>query len=329
VRPAVEAVETDLRAQSILTATEEARLRGRELRLLVAVAAAGASALVAAGAAAAAGLVLDPLRGMTEAARRADAGSADLRLPERGTGDEIDDLSRLLNDLLARVGASIEEERRFAGEAAHELRAPLSVLRLRAEEALAEGDPATMRAALEAALADVDRVERLVQALLELSRAAPAAAPAAGPLDAGAVLGAMAEDFRTLAGARGLEFEWRPPDAAPRAAVPREVLETTASILVDNALRYTPRGGRVVLGLGARGGSLRVSVADTGPGVPPEEAGRIFDRLFRGKSGRASGAGFGLGLALARRLARSAGGDVVLENPGERGARFAILLRAA
>ncbi len=308
---------------------EDARARQAEIRFLLVVAALGGAALVAGGAAAGAGLVLDPLRAMTEAARRADAGTADLRMPDRGRGDEFDALARLLNDLLARVGASLEEERRFAGEAAHELRSPLSVLRLRAEDALAEGDPAALQAALEASLADVDRVERLVQALLELSRATPAGAPAAAPVDAAAVLGALAEDLATLASARGLSLTFRPPPSPAPVAVPREVVETAVSVLVDNALRYTPSGGTVAVEVLPEAGRVRVRVSDSGPGVPREEGDRVFDRLFRGSAGRASKAGFGLGLALARRLARSAGGEVVLENPGEPGARFAVLLPAS
>jgi signal transduction histidine kinase len=114
-----------------------------------------------------------------------------------------------------------------------------------------------------------------------------------------------------------------------RAAAPREVVETAVSVLVDNAFRYTPAGGKVTVEADGGGGRVRVRVRDTGPGVPEAEAGRVFDRLFRGAAGRASKGGHGLGLALARRLARSAGGDVVLENPGEPGARFAVDLPAA
>jgi signal transduction histidine kinase len=300
---------------------EETRARQAEIRFLLVLAALGGTALVAGGAAAGAGLVLDPLRAMTEAARKADAATADVRMPDRGRGDEFDDLARLINDLLARAGVSIEEERRFAGEAAHELRSPLSVLRLRAEDALAEKDPAALRSALEASLTDVDRVERLVRALLELSRATPDRPPPSTLVDVGVVVGSLAEDLATLARTRGLELGFRPPLAPVPVAVPREVVETTVSVLVDNAFRYTPRGGRVTVEVGPG----RVVVSDTGPGVAADEAERVFDRLFRGKAGRASGAGFGLGLALARRLARSAGGDVVLENPGEAGARFAVL----
>jgi two-component system OmpR family sensor kinase len=308
---------------------DEVRRRQGDIRLVVLAAALGGVLLVGAGAWFGADLVLHPLRGLTEGARNVDARREGMRIPVEPTGDEFEDLARLLNDLLARVEGALEEERRFAGEAAHELRAPLSVLRLRAEEALASARVPEMRRALEGTLADVERIDRLVQALLEMSRATVPPGAAAGAVDAGATLGAMAEDFRTLAGARGIRFEFRPPPGPARAAAPREVLETAVSVLVDNALRYTPSGGSVVLEVDAADGRVRARVRDSGPGVPADEAERVFDRLYRGKAGRASGAGFGLGLALARRLARSAGGDLLLENPGVPGAAFALVLPAA
>ncbi|HEU4395061.1 MAG TPA: ATP-binding protein, partial [Planctomycetota bacterium] len=115
-----------------------------------------------------------------------------------------------------------------------------------------------------------------------------------------------------------------PPPAGTLVAAPREVLETAVSVLVDNAFRYTPRGGSVALSSEVSDGSLRLAVRDTGPGVDADDAPRVFERMFRGRAGKASGGGFGLGLALARRLARSVRGEVALENPGEPGARFSV-----
>ena len=311
----------------------EARGDQRALRLLVAISAAAGVVLVGVGAWTGAGAVLDPLGAMTEAARSASADPSGLRLPVEGRGGEFEELGLLLNDLLGRIDASLEEERRFASEAAHELRGPLAVLRLRVEEALAEGTPGEMRRALEGALEDCDRVGRLVEALLELSRTAAGGGtgPAAVPVDAAAVLASLAPDLEALARSRGLRLEAPPPGASPLpVAAPREVIETCVSILVDNACRYAPRGGTVRLSAAGEDGRTRVVVADEGPGVGEDEKDRVFDRLYRGKAARAAGArGFGLGLPLARRLARSAGGDVVLENPGGGGARFAVLLPRA
>jgi signal transduction histidine kinase len=298
------------------------------LRTLVLAAAGGGVLLVGAGAWFGAALVLDPLRRMTEGARSMPEASGG-RLPVRDPGNEFDDLARLLNELLARSEAALEDERRFAGDAAHELRSPLALLRLRAESALASSDPAEAKAALEGALADADRLHRLIEALLELSRS-PAPDPGTtGTADVAATLAPLEEDFRTLAGSRGLAFSLSLPGPGVRVAAPREVVETTVAVLVDNAFRYTPAGGSVAVEAAARPDGLRIRVRDTGPGIPPDEAGRIFDRLFRGRSGKSARGGFGLGLALARRLARSAGGDVRLENPGEAGACFLVLLPAS
>ena len=304
---------------------EEVLQSRREVRLLLAGAALAGVILVAAGAWSGAAAVLDPLRGMTEAARAVDAERPAGGLSAGAAKDEFGDLARLLDGLLARVGRSLEEERRFAGEAAHEMRGPLSVLRIRVEEALASGDAGEREEALRSVLADVDRIDRLVQALLEMARALPSGeAPPPPPLDVGAVLGALAPDFATLGEARGVAFRWTPPAGPRAAAAPRAGLDTAAWVLGDNAFRYTPRGGSAAMTVEESGGRVAVLVRDTGPGVSAEEGERIFDRLFRGRAGRSSGAGFGLGLALARRLARSCGGEVDLLNPGEPGALFRL-----
>jgi two-component system OmpR family sensor kinase len=309
---------------------EEVRSDQARLRILVALTAAAGIVLVGVGAWSGAGAVLGPLGAMTSAAKSASADPASLRLPDAGHGGEFEELAGLLNDLLGRIGAALEDERRFASDAAHELRGPLSVLRLRAEKALAAADDAEMRRALEAAIEDCERVGRLVDALLELSRvsAVGATVPPREPVDAAGAVRALAPDLEALASARGIRFELAPDEGPlPAVAAPREVVETCLSVLVDNASRYAPKGGRVRVGMAAGpGGALRLVVSDDGPGVPAEEGERVFERLFRGKAVRAAGPrGFGLGLSLARRLARSAGGDVALENPGQPGARFAVL----
>lgn len=309
-------------------------IRAEQLRLRLLLLAGGllGVALVGAGAWAGAASVLSPLGRMTAAARRSPEDPASLRLPDGGDSGEFDELARLLNDLLSRIEGDMEEERAFAGEAAHELRGPLSLLRMRAERALASGDPASMREALEGSVEDCDRVGRLVQGLLELSRAprGRAAAGEGAPADAAALLRELAPDLASLGGTRGVGLDLRPPAGPLPTTAPREVVETCLSVLADNAFRYAPPGSRVALSAGPReGGGVRVLVEDGGPGVGTEEAGRVFDRFFRGSAGRAAeGRGFGLGLALARRLARSAGGEVLLLNPGEAGARFALDLPA-
>jgi signal transduction histidine kinase len=299
-----------------------------DLRLLLWIAAAGGVLLVAGGAYAGATRVLGPLRRIVASVRAAPREGA--RVASPGSGDEFDDLARLLDDLLLRQGEALEEERRFASEAAHELRAPLAVLRLRLEDALADGDAAAARRAMEQALADCDRIGRLVQALLELSRAAPPGAGGAGrgspapSCDPAEVAAGLAPDLEALCRSRGHRMAFDPPPAGLAVAAPREVLETCLSVLVDNALRYTPPGGEVRVRGEAGPAAVTFRVEDDGAGVPGAEAPRIFDRLFRGAAAKGVPGGFGLGLPLARRLARSCGGDVVLENPGEPRARFRV-----
>jgi signal transduction histidine kinase len=306
----------------------EVRRRQAEYRAILAAACLTGVLLVGAGAWFSASLVLEPLGAMTATGRRISAERIDLRLPVRGTGDELDALAALLNDLLAHLGGALEDERRFSGDAAHELRAPLAMMRLRAEKAARGGEAAAMREALEATVEETDRVARLVEALLRFARG-PAGAEGAPPLDAAAAVAALGEEFRPLAEAMGLALA-APAAAGPLpVAVPPEVLETCVSVLLDNAFRYTPRGGRVGIAVAGEGGEVVVRVSDSGPGIAAAEAEKVFERLYRGAAGKAAGPGFGLGLALARRLARQAGGEVALENPGAPGARLALRLPRA
>ncbi len=288
--------------------------------------------LVAAGAWLGAGAVLAPLRRLTDAAGAEQvAGAGPPRLPVRDPRDEFDDLAVVLNALWGRLDEALTEERRFASEAAHELRAPLAVLRLRVDRAVADGSPAALRSALEEIREDSDRLGRLVQVLLESSRAADAVtATGTGPalaVDAAETCRGLAADFAAVAEAAGRRFEAAVPLVAVPVAAPREVVESCVSVMVDNALRYSPPESLVRLVLEPEeAGGARVAVSDGGPGVDADEALRVFDRLFRGSAGRAAGGGFGLGLSLARRLARASGGDVTLENPGVPGARFLLRL---
>ena len=302
------------------------------LRLVLGIVSLGGLVLVGVGAWAGAGAVLNPLALLTRAAREAAAAPAERRLAVPPEGGEFEELGHLLDDLLARVQALLEEERRFASDAAHELKGPLTVLRVRAERALGSGDPAEMRAALESCTEEVDRLDRLVSALLELSRLPGTGAARGGAsCDAAALLRSVLPDLEVLGSSREVKIvvEGLPEGPASVAAAP-EVVESPVSVLVGNAFRYAPRGSVVEVRVSLGGGRLRVEVRDAGPGVPAEEKDLIFDRLFRGAEAReSSGTGFGLGLSLARRLARSAGGEVLLLNPGEAGARFALDLPLA
>ncbi len=236
-------------------------------------------------------------------------------LPVSGLPDEVAPLVVALNALLDRLGLAWAGQRAFVADAAHELRSPLTALKLQAQVLRRTPDDAGRLKALDALVAGVDRASRLVEQLLTLARSepgAPAAATAALPPVALADLmrQVLAESAAPLAAAQGSRVELEadehlqvPGDAAALAALLRN--------LVDNALRYTPAGGRVLLRLVAGLPGPQITVEDNGPGIAPDERERVFERFVRGGAA-ADTAGSGLGLAIVRAVAHRHGASVSL-----------------
>lgn len=223
--------------------------------------------------------------------------------PVAGAPEEVLPLLHALNALLERLGAALAAQRAFVADAAHALRTPLTALRLQvqlAERATGEGE---RTAALAEVGAGLQRATHLVQQLLTLAREDPEAAPPphmeSVPL-AGLVGQAIA-DHALLAEARRIDLGAAPIAEAAAALGDPPALATLLANLVDNALRCTPEGGRVDVSAGTAGGRAWLEVADSGPGIPPDERQRVFDRFYR--SGGTPGAGTGLGLAIVRAIA--------------------------
>jgi two-component system sensor histidine kinase QseC len=227
-----------------------------------------------------------------------------------------------LNDLFARIDTLMESERRFTADAAHELRTPLAALKLQVELAARAPDAAARADALAQLEAGADRASHLVEQLLAMARLEPEAlarhftdcdlvALAKEGLVARAVLAA---DKRIDAGlARAAAVRVRGDPAS---------LSMLLANLLDNALRYTPEGGRIDVAVDDDGGHAVLSVADTGPGIAPHERERVFDRFHRGAgAGAGSGsAGSGLGLSIVKRIADAHGATVSLDSgDGARG----------
>ena len=234
---------------------------------------------------------------MTDAAE--DWGSHDLdrRFDLGPPRDELTRLAATLDGLLGRIAASRRHEQRFAGEVAHELRTPLAGMRARAELALSGGDPDEQADALRAVVAQAERLDAAISALLAVAR--QEIDPAQGACD----LAALAREFE------GVEVV--APDGLARAEGEEEVVRRALAPLVDNARRHA--ASRVTVELSQAGAVVRAAVRDDGPGVDPALGERVFEPGVRGDHG----GGAGLGLPLARRLARSCGGDVVIgDGPG-------------
>jgi signal transduction histidine kinase len=252
-----------------------------------------------------AGAGLRPVEAMR---RRAAAG--DERLPLPAAHDEIRRLGETLNDMLARLRASLERERRFVADAGHELRTPLAVLKTELEAALRAGDagPET-RAALAAAVEECDRLAQLADDLLVIARAAEGGLPVRPEaLPAAALLDGVRDRFGERAGRHGRAIRVEADDVAVRAD-PLRVRQALAN-LVDNALRHGD--GDVVLRARAEDGGVALEVADQGAGFAPDIAPRAFERFARGDRARTRG-GTGLGLAIVRAIAEAHGGRATLE----------------
>ena len=286
--------------------------------------------LAAVGGALIARTALAPVDEISRRARRITAEDLEQRLPLTGAGDELDYLAETLNGMLARLEAAFAEMRRFSADAAHELRTPLTALKGSIEVALrAHRSEVEYRQVLRAALEDVDRLVRLAEDLLLLSRSA---AGGAGPGPAvelePIVLEALELGTRL---AQGTGVSVRLGEAAP-VAVRGEAAALRRAVvnLVENAVKYTPAGGTVTLSLARADGHALIAVEDTGIGLDAGDAERIFEPFVRLDAARSrETGGSGLGLAIARSIAAAHGGTIAVESKPTAGSRFTLRLPAA
>jgi len=267
---------------------------------------------------------LRPVAVMTQQAETWSEQDLDQRF---GFDDPHDELTRLgftLDRLLDRIAASLRHERRFSAELSHELRTPLAKLTTEAELALRR--PRTSdeyRRALTEVHGHAQQIARIVDTLLAAAR--QEASPL-GVADATAVAHAVADACQPLADDLEVELAVTEEPGAFRVGVDPDLAERILHPVLDNACRYAR--GRVTLSLARSDGVVVFNVADDGPGVSDDELEAIFEPGARGEAGRRTGPSAGLGLALARRLARAASGDVEAE-PSAGGGVFVVRLPAA
>lgn len=228
---------------------------------------------------------------------------------------EVLPLVAALNQLFDRVTAALEHERRFTADAAHELRTPLAAVKTQAQVALGAISSPERRHALGQVVAGTDRATRLVEQLLTLARLDPQQRlPATTSIDLAALTAITLADLGPVAAAKDIELSL---DVERPACVNGDAtaLEILLRNLVDNALRYTPVGGRVTVRLTVDGGHATLVVSDSGPGLAPEELERVFDRFYRVVGSGETGSG--LGLSIVKRIAELHGGSVVLASVAE------------
>lgn len=250
---------------------------------------------------------LAPLRALTaEVHARDPEDNAPLSVP---APEEAKPLVAALEVLLDRVARLLERERRFTADAAHELRTPLAGIRTHAQVALAASDDEERRSALAAVMAGTDRAAHLVEQLLMLARLETT--PAMATVDLAALAGRLVGEFSGRAAARDTDLGLI-ADGPAEIAGDEHLLAVLIRNLLDNALRYVPAGGRIDVAVRRREGRVELVVADDGPGIPPQERSRAFERFHRGLGTGTEGCG--LGLSIVVRVAELHAATVRLED---------------
>ncbi len=260
------------------------------------------------------GAALRPVGRMARDAAEWSEHDLDRRFDLGPPRDEITALAATLDELIGRVDAAMRHEQRFSSEMAHELRTPLSGLRAEAELALRDpGLPASARESLEAILAASDRMASAIEILLMSARAQGAH----GSSDPLLAVNDVADALRPAAAARTVKLAIDQPPRALRVGADRAIVAQALAPLLDNAISHAD--ARVTVSMSQRDGRVAIGITDDGPGLPGEQEEAVFE------PGASTRGGAGLGLPLARRLARSCGGDVVAVGGG-RGGRFELQL---
>jgi two-component system OmpR family sensor kinase len=277
---------------------------------------------------------LRPVDAVTSAAREMGEGDLSKRLPVTNPKDEVGRLTITINGLLSRLESALarreealERQRRFTAEASHELRTPLTSIgghaRMLDEWAL-DKDPQRAKRSVGAIRREAKRMGDLVESLLALTRGDEGAPPEVGRHD----LAAVAEEAVQTARAAGdgkVSVEYARPDNGAVATFDRNGVLQLAGILLDNAVKYTPEGGKVMVRVREGDGQVELEVSDTGIGIPDAHLPLIFERFYRGDPSRTT-SGAGLGLSIARQIAEAHGGTIeVSSKPGE-GSTFKLLL---
>ncbi len=259
-----------------------------------------------------------PLSGLEATARDISEGNLSSRATVEGTSEQRS-LAGSFNQMTDRLERALRSQRQFVADASHQLRTPLTGLRLRLEEAQATPSKAEADTEVQSALGEVDRLAHTVDELLILSRAGERDAPGE-EVDLADAAARAVERWRRAAGEAGMRVELAEGFAGRAWCAPSDI-DRALDVLVENALGYSPRGAIVTVRPLAGG----VEVLDTGPGLEAGEEEQVFDRFHRGSAGHGS-PGSGLGLSIARELMQRWGGTATIANRPEGGARATLFL---
>jgi two-component system sensor histidine kinase TctE len=237
-------------------------------------------------------------------------------IDSRQVPEEISPLVGSFNDMLERLSQTVEMQKRFIADAAHQMKTPLAGMRMQSELALRQLDPGEIHRSLEQLAKSSESATRLVNQLLALARAEnqPHAGQAYEALDLATLARATVQDWVPASFAHNIDLGFEPPGEPVTILGNALMLRELLSNLIDNAVRYTPGGGSVTVRVRRDGGQALLEVEDTGPGIAPAERPRVFERFYRILGSSVPGSG--LGLAIVREIAQQHGAEVdVFNNP--------------
>jgi signal transduction histidine kinase len=262
-----------------------------------------------------------PLGDLVEAAERIESGDFTARVAERGPR-EFRGLARAFNEMAARLAADTEQRRRLLADVSHELRTPLSVVQ-GTLEGLIDGVYPMDRQHVASLLEETRTLARLIDDLRTLSLAEAGELPLhREPTDLGALVAELVAAHRAVADAAGVSLDVSIEPALPAVDLDPTRIREVIGNLIDNALRHTPAGGAVRVSVVRAAAGFGLEVTDTGDGMPPEVAARVFERFYRGPGS----AGSGLGLPIARELVAAHGGTIEVRSQPAKGTTIRVSL---
>ena len=272
--------------------------------------------------------VLRPVQDIARAAKLIEVSHLNQRIPLLGSGDEFDQLALTFNETFARLEHAVGEMKQFTGSIAHELRTPLTALRGEAEIALFHYESQEeFRRVLSSQLEEFQKLTRLIDQLLTLARAEAGEFHLESvPVAIDPLLKYIVETLTLLADEKGVTLVLKSdPDIVVRGD--KDWLERALLNLLDNAIKYTPAGGRVTVQAAKEQSTIRIDIIDTGSGIPPDALPHIFERFYRANPARdKSIEGVGLGLSLVKWIIHEHGGSIEAASIPGNGARFTMVL---
>jgi heavy metal sensor kinase len=275
-----------------------------------------------------AGRALRPINQITRTAQSISGSDLKQRIDYHGAADEIGRLAKMFDEMLDRLSAAFDRERQFTADVAHELRTPLTALKGQIGVTLSRVRPSTeYERTLHGLEEQVDRLIRLTTDLLFLSRLEQGRLPwRPEAIEFSDLLTGIVEQVQPLAESKGLKLKKEIPPGLFLHGDPDHIIRLFLNLL-DNAIRYTQRGGQIEVRAGGADTGLSVSVSDTGPGIPPEQLPHLFERFHRVETARSRATGgAGLGLAIAHEIAQWHGGRLEVESTLGRGTTFTVHL---